>query len=588
MEETVFYNNNQIKVNYKYSIINKKSNFVICGYYWGKDNINKNNKDGLTYGQLADRLIDYCIKNKCNYFIAEIPDFAKPGGYQIAINFKPTFILETLPIIYPRKAAVIDTDMTVTKYPSLFDMDYDFMGFNWFYEPHQVFPSLDMNCFDPYVLHTSGGMLVFNNTTPSIKLLREWKEITDKNPGKAEDRMLSIPFNKNLMLNEIRCLWLPITYFFIPYFYEMNDVFDLPKKYRKAFKHIKDFDKEHSFSKFFDIKLNRDVFIHHPEQLTSEEQAALQGASNDRIPEEFYTETGRKLKCINNDQLGLINNVELYCDRKSDKKAFKYNNKLLELYGFSKSIDKKLVMKLKGKFDIIEKSVKKNNDLLIILSNCQINSVNSVKDINNNTIIVNRKKCHKSYLIYSVMKKYKKNVLFIENAIISQTSINTIMNQINDIPESYDFSCINSNAQPVYKPQFAKKCEDPRSLFVLTTDLLYFSNNKWGTNLLKLWNNECAKGQKIEDRYTLSRVFNQHMYSIYSRSKWLSSLSFMPSNKIRTTTLSGISFPDSTVSKFNEKYNLYDYFIQCSNRRSLRKSGEIDPYLVHYISGKFK
>jgi hypothetical protein len=584
-EDTVFYNN-QLKVNYKYHIVNRKSSFVICGYYWGKNNVNKNNKDGLTYGQLADRLIDYCIINGCNYFIAEIPDFAKPGGYQIAINFKPTFILETLPIIYPRKAAVIDTDMTVRRYPSIFDMDYDFMGFNWFYEPHQVFPSLSMNCFDPYVLHTSGGMLVFNNTTPSIKLLREWKEITDKNPGKAEDRMLSVPFNKKLMLNEIRCLWLPVTYFFIPYFYEITDVFDLPKKYRKAFKHIKDFDREYSFSEFFDMKLKRDIFIHHPEQLTSEEQAALQGAASDRIPEEFYIETGRKLKCLDGEQLGLINNVELYCNLKSDKKAFKYNNKLLELYGFSKSVDKKPEIKLKGKFDIIEKRVKKthNNMLLVILSNCQAN----IKELDNNVIVVDRKNCNKSYLIYSIMKKYKMNVLFIENAIASQSNINTIMNQINDIPESYDFSCVNSNAHPVYKPQFAKKCNDPRSLFALTTDLLYFANNKWGTNLLKLWNNECSKDKKVEDRYALSNVFNRNMYAIYSRSKWLSPLSFMPSNKIRTSEFSGIPFPNSVVSKFNDKYNLYDYFIQCADRRPLRKVGEVDPYLIHYISGKFR
>ena len=153
--KTVKYGN--YLVNYVYEIVNPESTFVMAGYFWGKNNVNKNNEDGLTYGQLAERLIEKCKENRCNYFIAEIPEFAQPGGYQKAINYKPTFILETLAIVEPRKVATIDTDMTVEKYPSLFDMDYDFMGFNWYYEPHQIDPYVGMECFDPYVLHTSGA-----------------------------------------------------------------------------------------------------------------------------------------------------------------------------------------------------------------------------------------------------------------------------------------------------------------------------------------------------------------------------------------------------------------------------------------------
>ncbi len=564
-EKTIFYQKD-ILCNYQYEIVNDKSTFVMCGYYWGKDNVNKNNKDGLTYGQLAQRLIKYCKKNKCNYFLAEIPQFAKPGGYQIAINFKPTFILETLPIIYPRKAAVIDTDMTVTKYPSLFDMDYDFMGFNWLYEPHQVYAGLDMSCFDPYVLHTSGGMLVFNNTTPSYRLLREWKDITDKNPGKAEDRMLSIPFNKNLMLSEIRCLWLPVTYFYIPYFYEIEDVFDVPRKFRKAFKHIKNFDDEHTFEKFFNMKFNKDIYIHHPESLTSEEQAALQGASNDRIPIEFYSETGKKLKCLNGEK-GLVNMPELYCNSSSDKKAFSFNNKLIELYGFAKLNNRKLNIKRKGKYKILSKNILPINktNILLVLSNYNNNDINIGNIRNISFVTIDRQNCDKSYLIYSLMKKYKMNVLFLENEDSFEEKAKCVIKEITDIPESYDFACINMN-------NFSKftKCDDKRSLSVLTTNILYFANNKFGINLLKLWNNENKKNE--EDKYTLSATFNKHMYAIYSRCKWLSNVLNVDKDK--------------KYKFIKYKYNLYDYFVQCADRRPLRVSGEIDPYGVHYVSGK--
>lgn len=576
-ERNVLYGD--IGVNYRYEIVNKKSKFVICGYFWGKNNVNKNNKDGLTYGQLADRLIHYCKKNKSNYFLAEIPSFAKPGGYQIAINFKPTFILETLPIIYPRKAAVIDTDMTVLKYPSLFDMDYDFMGFNWLYQPHQVFPSLDMNCFDPFVLHTSGGMLVFNQTTPSIKLLRAWKDITDKNPGKAEDRMLSIPFNKDLMLTEMRCLWIPLTYFYIPYFFQIEDVFEIDRKFRKGFKHIKNFNNEYTFGEFFNIKLNKDVYIHHPEELTSEEQAALQGAASDRVPKEFYIETGKKLKCWNGEK-GLVNMPELYCDNKSDIKSFSFDNKLIDLYGFAKLDKRKLSIKYKGKYKILSKNSYSESfienrlfkNVLVVFSNFRnvINVKNYLSSLSSNIsyVLVDRKSCNKSYMIHSLIKKFKKNVLFLEGDLLSNSNnskdmIENIMNQLNDICETYDFACINSNADPDGYKRYAKKCYDPRSLSVLTTDVLFFGNNKFGLNLLKLWNNE----DKNDDRYSLSKAYNKHMYAIYSRSKWLDGLRL-------------------GFRKLDNRVNVYDYFKQCSERRSLRETGDIDPYRVHYFTGK--
>lgn len=561
-QKTVLYNDN-IEVNYQYEIVNKKSTFVMCGYFWGKNNVNKNNKDGLTYGQLSDRLIYYCKKNKCNYFLAEIPQFAKPGGYQQAINFKPTFILETLPIIYPRKACTIDTDMTVLKYPSLFDMNYDFMGFNWLYEPHQIFPELDMNCFDPYVLHTSGGMLVFNQTSPSIRLLRAWKDITDKNPGKSEDRMLSIPFNKEMMLTEMRCLWIPLTYFYIPYYFQIEDVFDIPRKFRKAFKHIKDFNKEYTFGEFFNIKLNKDVYIHHPEELTSEEQAALQGASSDRIPKEFYVETGRKLKCFNEEK-GLVNMPELYCNTKSDIKAFSFDNKLIDLYGFAKLDNKKLNIKHKGKYKILYKNIYKVYDTLIVFSNCELDKVKSLSSLNLSYLIVDRQKCCKSYLIYSLLRKYRniaKNILFLENN-NSLEIVNNVMSQVYDIPECYDFACINTNADKKYK-----KCYDPRSLSVLSTDVLFFGNNKFGLNLLKLWNNEHKKS--LDDKYSLSQAYNKHMYTVYSRNKWLKDIPLT-----------------SVIKLVKDKINVYDYFKQCIDRRSLRESVEIDPYNVHYKTGK--
>ena len=589
-QKTVDYGN--ISINYIYEIINPSSSFVIGGYFWGKNNVNKNNKDGLTYGQLANRLIEKCKKNNCNYFLAEVPDFAKPGGYQKAINYKPTFILETLKIIYPRKLATIDTDMTVERYPSLFDMDYDFIGYNWYYEPHQIEPEVEMmDCFDPYVLHTSGGMLVFANTEPSIELLTQWKQASDIMPGKAEDRLLGTVFNSNMMLPKLRCLWLPLSYFYIPYYYELEDQFKIPKKYQKAFNHL-DFVKNYTkksyrFDQVYKFNLKKNIYIHHPESLTSEEEAARQGADNDRIPFQFYIETGKKLKCLNFEK-GLLNNTSIYCDTKEDEKSFKNTNNLLEVLGYSKNVKKiKNIKKSKnGDFTITHHNINHNNhnnhnNLLIVFSNSSFVPSNK----NYSYICIERNQnTNKSSVIFNIMNKINKNILFFENSLMTQIDFENFMK--NHYDSSVDFACVNSNSEvkPVYSSYYAPSCYDPRSLFAITTDLLYFSNNKLGKNLLKLWDEEISS--KFEDRYALSSVFNRFMYVIYSRVKWFNPSVFIPKNRIFRESNNIRNNFDSNVTKFDKKIKLYDFFKQCNNKRPLTKNGKA--LKEHFITRKLK
>lgn len=588
--KTVKYGN--YLVNYVYEIVNPQSNFVMAGYFWGKNNVNKNNEDGLTYGQLADRLIEKCKENGCNYFIAEIPEFAQPGGYQKAINYKPTFILETLSIVQPRKVATIDTDMTVEKYPSLFDMDYDFIGFNWYYEPHQIDPYVGMECFDPYVLHTSGGMLVFANTDPSIALLREWKRITDTMPGKAEDRILGIAFNTNMMLPKMRCLWLPLSYFYIPYFYELEDYFDIGKGYQSHFKHLRfsgdSTKKPYRFDQVYKFDVNKNIYIYHPERLTSEEEAAKQGADSDRVPVEFYTETGKKMKCLNEKkgESGLINIPAIYCETSEDQKAFVNTNRLLDVLGYSQlsvhkikdipNIPKKL------KFNIID-SVMKNDDLIVVFSNTSF----VPRTFEHSYLCITRdEKANKAAIIYEIMKTTDKNVLFFENVNMSQDDFEHFMD--NEYDPTVDFACINTNAQESspYLSIYAPNCYDPRSLFTITTDLLYFANNRWGENLLKLWYHD-SKKSRDEDRYSLSAVFNRYMYVIYSRVKWFSPFSFCPVTSIFSRRVKGISF-DSIVTKYDRNIPLYDFFKQCVDRKPLTKGyGKLDKK-QHYTTGKMK
>ena len=50
----------------------------------------------LKFEEMIDNWNNQCAKNNCNYMSVEYPEFAKPGGYQMAINAKPLFIKKCL------------------------------------------------------------------------------------------------------------------------------------------------------------------------------------------------------------------------------------------------------------------------------------------------------------------------------------------------------------------------------------------------------------------------------------------------------------------------------------------------------------
>jgi hypothetical protein len=69
-------------------ILNRESTFILTGYFWGKDTVNKNSVRGLTYGQQVDRLIGECRKHQVNYYFAEYPVFKARNIYQIGLGLK--------------------------------------------------------------------------------------------------------------------------------------------------------------------------------------------------------------------------------------------------------------------------------------------------------------------------------------------------------------------------------------------------------------------------------------------------------------------------------------------------------------------
>jgi hypothetical protein len=224
----------------------------------------------IKYETMIEKWEQECQKNQCNYLAIEYPEFAKPGGYQLAINAKPLFIKKMLNLCEPRGVLYIDGDMYIRKYPSIFDIqDVDFMGRGWWMDPRSSYKMSESIMYDPYTFETSGGTMFFSQSFESKSLINIWINESSKvrQEGKADDRTLSLVFNAKKYLLNMKIIQLPIEYLWLSLDYNerlLEEIYD-----------------------YNTLQMEETIFIEHPECLTSEDTATGAGASNDRTPA-FY------------------------------------------------------------------------------------------------------------------------------------------------------------------------------------------------------------------------------------------------------------------------------------------------------------
>ena len=221
-------------------------------------------KDPLTFENMIAEWERRCRDAGCNYIAIEYPEFAAPGGYQLAINAKPRFIRKALELCQ-RGVLYIDGDMTINRYPAIFDLpDVDMMARGWNIDPRSSSMYAESIVVDPYNFETSGGTMFFGTTVEARLLLDRWINLSETYSqwGKADDRILSLVFNTNHLLLPMKIIQLPIEYLWLTIAYD--DFLD------GRFQHPQHF------------------YIEHPECLTSEETAGGAGAAMDRTPK-FYS-----------------------------------------------------------------------------------------------------------------------------------------------------------------------------------------------------------------------------------------------------------------------------------------------------------
>lgn len=215
----------------------------------------------LRYEEMIQRWEETCRAAGCNYMAVEYPEFAAPGGYQLAINAKPRFIQKALQLCEGRGVLYIDGDMTVKRYPAIFDMeDVDMMARGWHVDPRSSYKHTYSIVVDPYVFETSGGTMFFGMTPEAALLLQRWIEVSERPSqfGKADDRILSLIFTTMRMLLPMKIVQLPIEYLWLSLDYDDS---------------VED-----------EIRDDRYMMLEHPECLTSEDTATDRGASSSRTP----------------------------------------------------------------------------------------------------------------------------------------------------------------------------------------------------------------------------------------------------------------------------------------------------------------
>lgn len=318
-------------------------------------------RDPITFEVMLENWTKSCIKAKCNYMAVEYPEFTFPGGYQLAINAKPLFIKKALEACEGRGVLYIDGDMTIHKYPNIFEMpNVDFMARGWNTDPRSspMFRPLKYcnNSDLVRVFRRYGGkytgdikiankkVTVNNNIKKTIKIIRDMdingRELlyTDfdslfKNKNLDNDVIKILKNIKKQHINGDIC--------FDPYSFETSGgtmffgqtqaaiiLLDawiaesaLPEHAGKADDRILSMlimsknllasinvvtlPIEYlwltmNYELFLREKTNYkidDIIIEHPECLTSEEAAGEEGASSDRIPTLYHTLVDEEVDC---------------------------------------------------------------------------------------------------------------------------------------------------------------------------------------------------------------------------------------------------------------------------------------------------
>jgi hypothetical protein len=484
----------------KTEILNINSRFIVCSYFWGRDNRSKNSIKGMTYGQQADRLVENCKNLGLNYNVVEFPIFAEKKIYQTALGLKGEFIMNCLNDFPDYNVIFLDADLQILRYPHLFEIDADCFFLNW--------NEYEYKCYNPYQVELPGGILGFANNHAAKTMLSILNDYMINHLNLAEDKSFSGIITRHFMNTYLRCIWLPYNYM---YMFQNHKYDPTIGKYTKVVTLEEDLENE-------DYRLNDIVVIHEDfETGMLDDVFSERVGKKSRWPPNVYRQLGEKLRCEkvtyrNYVDFNLTNEQrrEYRVDFKLRENAKVYTNvKLRKIKDDLKVNIKHIDLESQTDMALIVSIIDKKTDLEHISrfrKNC--------KQLNLNYVIYESKKNAESVckpsLFYKILRKYKKNICYID-----------IDYEIKKSPEllgvkNMDFMTINLNSTHI---QGIQECSDMRILRMLNDNLYFFAHNDVCLQFLRIW---CEFNENLKNQHkNLEYAFNISLAINKMRCYWL-------------------------------------------------------------------
>lgn len=467
-------------------ILDKNSSFIITSYYWGENNVNSNSIKGITYGEQANRLIDNCKKLKLNYNIVHFPIFNENKMYQIALGLKGEFIMNCLNLFPKYKVIFIDSDLQILQYPHLFDIDADCYFVNW--------NEYDTSCYNPYQIELPGGILGFSNTHGAKTMLKILNDYMIGHLELAEDKSMSGIISRHFMNTYLRCVWLPYNYMFM---FRQHQYDASIGKYTKTSTLEKELINEN-------YTLSDIVMIHEDFETGMLDDVFEKRVTKSRWPPNTYKQLGEKLRC----QTVKYRNYVNFNLNKNQLKHYKKDFRFKEKENVYKNVMLKPIRKIKD-IKRFREYLNYDNTYPIIVSlidndvNESVidNFINKCKFLNLNYVIYNSSKdytkINKPQLFHKILKKYKKNICFID-IYYEIKKLPTLLNV-----QNIDFMTINLNNTNIK----SYLCSDMRILRTLNDNLYFFAYNNIVLEFLQIWNEFNHKNIKFQHK-NLEYSFN--------------------------------------------------------------------------------
>jgi hypothetical protein len=535
-------------------ILNPDSKFIICSYWWGRGNVNKNSTRKLTYDAQINRLIEQCRKLKINYCFTEYSVFVENKiPYQICIGLKGSFIERCIEQ-FQKTIVYIDTDMQVVQYPTLFDIDADCFFLNW--------NEYQLNCYNPYQVELPGGIMAFGNTFGSKALLKVLNEYMLNHLHLVEDKSFSGIISRHFMNAYLRCVWIPANYL---YMYTTHEYDPSIGQYTRIATLKEDLAENGDYKE-------KDIVFIHEDLETAELLDVFKGRiTKNRWPPNVYRQLGEKLRCEN-----IV--YKNYLDFGMSSLQVKHlltDFKMRQKEGVIKNVKLQPLPKLNAKIHRAHSNLNNNSECLIIslydknISNDVVSKFKENCEKFQMDYVIYRvdsiKKINKAVLFHKFLAKYKRNMCYLD-----------INYQIRKDPKLFnvkniDFMTINLDNTNVD----GYLCSDMRILRMLNDNLYFFAYNPVVLAFLKIWaeHNTSLKYQhkNLEYAFNISVAINK------LRCYWL------PRDYLLGPVL---KFEKSlTYSFFNNVYSnnkfraITKQLQQCGLKPSLKDG---DPIKAHY------